>query len=449
MKPAIAFLLSICLFVTVSAQFSISGNKRFLLKDDKPFFWLADTGWELFHRLNREEADRYLKQRSEQGFTIVQAVVVAEIDGLRDPNPYGEIPFINEDPTQPNEKYFEHVDYVVDKAAEYNMNIGMLPTWGDKVYKDNWGKGPEVFNPQNAGVYAAWLATRYKDKKNIIWILGGDRNPRDEKDIAVWRAMGEAIMKATNNKAVITYHPKPNKLGSAEWFHKESWLAFNMFQTGHCRETPVYDRIQDAYKLTPVKPVLDGESIYEDHPVCFNANDLGTSNAYDVRRSAYLDLFAGAFGHTYGCHDIWQMYSEKREPVNGPHMFWYQALNLPGANQMIFVKKLIESHPMLDRVPDQSIIKENNYPPAERIQATRGKDYIFVYSSAGKSFTVNPRKISGNFLHAYWYNPKNGKTTDAGTVSNSKSNSFTPPGSGYGNDWVLVLDDASKNYPKP
>ena len=104
---------------------------------------------------------------------------------------------------------------------------------------------------------------------------------------------------------------------------------------------------------------------------------------------------------------------------------------------------------MLDRVPDQSIIKENNYPPAERIQATRGKDYIFVYSSAGKSFTVNPRKISGNFLHAYWYNPKNGKTTDAGTVSNSKSNSFTPPGSGYGNDWVLVLDDASKNYPKP
>src|SRR5689334_3846507 len=117
MKPAFALLFSICFLLSASAQFSISSNKRFLLKDGKPFFWLGDTGWELFHRLNREEADRYFKQRSEQGFTIVQAVVLAEMDGIRDPNPYGEVPFANEDPTKPNEKYFEHVDYIVNKAA--------------------------------------------------------------------------------------------------------------------------------------------------------------------------------------------------------------------------------------------------------------------------------------------------------------------------------------------
>ena len=449
MKKILSVVLFIFFAANALAQFSISANKRFLLKDGKPFFWLGDTGWELFHRLTREEADQYLKRRSEQGFTVVQAVVLAEFDGLHEPNANGDIPLINDDPSKPNEKYFQHVDYIIDKAASYNINIAILPTWGDKVFKDSWGKGPEIFNEKNASIYAEWLAKRYKDKRNVIWILGGDRLPRGENDIAIWRAMGKAIMKATNNKAIISFHPQPNKLGSAEWFHKDEWLAFNMFQTGHCRETPVYDRIQAAYNLQPVKPVLDGEPIYEDHPVCFNVKDLGTSNAFDVRRSAYLDLFAGAFGHTYGCHDIWQMFSPKREAVNGPHVYWQEALELPGANQMLYVKKLIESHPYLDRVPDQSIIKESDYVPAERIQATRGKDFLFVYTTVGKPFHINMGKISGTVLQAYWYNQRDGKSTGIGKIVNKNVQEFKPPSSGYGQDWILVLDDASKNYPKP
>jgi len=447
-KTMLAVFLVVAM-LNAFCQFSISDNKRFLLKDGKPFFWLGDTGWELFHRLSREEADKYLKRRSGQGFTVIQAVVLAEFDGLHTPNANGDTPLINDDPTKPNEKYFQHVDYIIDKAASYNINIGLLPTWGDKVFKNTWGVGPEIFNEQNAAIYAAWIANRYKNKTNIIWILGGDRLPRDEKDVRIWRAMGNAIMKATNNKAIISFHPQPNNLGSAEWFHKDDWLAFNMFQTGHCRATAVYDRMQADYTLQPTKPVMDAEPIYEDHPVCFNVKDLGTSSAYDVRRSAYLDLFAGAFGHTYGCHDMWQFYSSRHEPVNGPHVFWTDAIELPGANQMIFVKNLILSHSMLDRVPDQSLIKENDYVPAERIQATRGSDYLFVYSTVGKPFHVIMGKIQGSELQAYWYNPRTGKSTDIGVVNNKDVREFAPPSSGYGQDWVLVLDDAAKKYPKP
>ena len=312
-------------FQRLSAQFSVSSNHRYLLKNGKPFFWLGDTGWELFHRLSREEADQYLKRRSEQGFTVIQAVVLAEMDGIHKGNAYGELPLLNDDPSKPNEKYFEQVDYIIDKAAAYNINIGLLPTWGDKIFKDRWGTGPEIFSEQNAAVYAGWLANRYKNKANIIWILGGDRNPRNDSDIAIWRSMGNAIKKATNGKAIISFHPQPNNAGSAQWFHQDSWLDFNMFQTGHCRNTAVYEKIQAVYSMQPLKPVMDAEPIYEDHPVCFNVKELGTSNAYDVRMSAYLDLFSGAFGHTYGCHDIWQMYSAKNEPVNGPHIFWPEA----------------------------------------------------------------------------------------------------------------------------
>ncbi|MFA6088008.1 glycoside hydrolase family 140 protein [Mucilaginibacter sp.] len=448
MKRSTLFVLFIMLTQIALAQFSVSTNKHYILKAGKPFFWLGDTAWELFHRLNREEADRYLKNRSEKGFTVIQAVALAEMDGIKTPNPYGDTPLIDDNPEKPNEKYFQHVDYIIDKANEYGINIGFLPTWGDKLNTDNWGKGPEIFNEKNAAVYATWLAKRYKNRTNIIWILGGDRQPRGEKDIAVWRAMGKVIMKVTDNKAIITYHCQPNQLGSAEWFRNEEWFTFNMFQTGHCRDNPTYDKINASYNATPVKPTIDGEPIYEDHPVCFNVSDMGTSSPYDVRKSAYLDLFAGAFGHTYGCHDIWQMYSPRYEPLNGPHFYWYDALDLPGATQMQFVRRLMESHPMPDRVPDQSIILESNNTPAERIQATRGDGYIFVYTAQGKPFTVIAGKIKATNLNAYWYDPRNGKTKDAGIVSNTKNNKFNPPKNGYGQDWILILDDTAKQYKK-
>ncbi|RYF54487.1 MAG: DUF4038 domain-containing protein, partial [Cytophagaceae bacterium] len=391
---------------------TVAENKRYLVHaDGSPFFYLGDTAWELFHRLNREEADRYLKRRAQQGFTVIQAVALAEFDGLREPNPYGEVPLLNNDPTQPNEAYFKHVDYIIDKAAENGLVIGFLPTWGDKVFKDRWGAGPEIFTPQNARVYGQWLGERYRNRPNIIWIIGGDRNPRPgSQDVTVWREMAAGIEAGVGgpDKALISFHPQPNGTngGAVQWFSTDKWLDINMHQNGHCRDTPIYDHITASYNQVPTRPTMDAEPLYEDHPVCFNAKDLGTSNAYDVRKYAYLDLFAGAHGHTYGCHDIWQMYSPIRLGVNSPHLFWPEAMELPAANQMKFVRRLLESRPLLDRVPDQSMIIENAYPPAERIQATRGKDYAFVYTAAGKPFTVKLGTLSGNRLAAYWFNPR-------------------------------------------
>ena len=453
-KISLSLLFISLVVFSSSAQLRVSENQRYLqTADGKPFFWLGDTAWELFHRLTREEAEKYLKNRADKGFTVIQAVALAELDGLRDPNPYGEVPLENDDPTKPREAYFQHVDFIIRKAEQLGLHIGLLPTWGDKVFKSTWGKGPEIFNVENARIYGKWIGSRYKDQKNIIWILGGDRNPRNENDVAIWRAMAEGIAEGVggHDKALMTFHPQPNSLedgGSSKWFHSDRWLDFNMFQTGHCRENNVWDRIQHVYNLKPVKPVLDGEPLYEDHPVCFNANDLGTSSAYDVRKLAWLNVFSGAFGHTYGCHDIWQMYAPHRQPVNGPHFPWYVAIDLPGAGQLKYLRQLIESRPMFDRVPDQSIITDA-LNANDRIQATRGKDYILVYSSQGKKFKVNTGRIAGKDLVAHWYNPKNGEVKEAGKSAKQSQVEYTPPTSGYGHDWVLILDDASRNYPVP
>lgn len=446
MRPLIVlFFFVVIIPVSVCGQLKVSENRRYLVTHgNKPFFWLGDTAWELFHRLDREEATKYLTDRKNKKFTVIQAVVLAELDGLGTPNPYGDTPLENNDPTKPREAYFKHVDFIIKQAHDLGLYIALLPTWGDKVFKDTWGVGPEIFNVENARVYGKWLGSRYRNAKNIVWVLGGDRNPRNDNDVAIWRAMANGIAEGVggNDKALMTFHPQPNDLkdaGSSRWFHQDEWLDFNMFQTGHCRENNVWDRIQVAYNKSPVKPLLDGETLYEDHPVCFNAKDLGTSSAYDIRKHAYLDVFAGAFGHTYGCHDIWQMYAANRTPINGPHHTWDVALDLPGASQMQHLRTLIESKSMLDRIPDQSIITDalgNN----DRIQATRGKDYLFVYTAQGKPFTVVLGKIEGSQLNGYWYDPRNGSSKAIGKFENSGQKEFTPPTTGYGQDWVLVVE---------
>jgi hypothetical protein len=119
------------------ARLKVSDNHRFLAREDgSPFFYLGDTAWELFHRLNREEADRYLENRASKGFTVIQAVALAELDGIDAPNAYGHRPLLNNDPTQPDVKdgpandYWDHVDYIVEKANALGLYIGLLPTWG-------------------------------------------------------------------------------------------------------------------------------------------------------------------------------------------------------------------------------------------------------------------------------------------------------------------------------
>jgi hypothetical protein len=210
-KLMVTLFLGTIIFLS-HAQLRVSKNHRFLeTNDGKPFFWLGDTAWELFHRLSREEAEKYLKNRAEKGFTVIQAVALAELDGLHTPNAYGEIPLENDDPTKPREAYFQHVDYVIRKAEELGLYVGLLPTWGDKVFKNRWGAGPEIFTPANAKAYGLWIGKRYKNQKNIIWILGGDRNPRDEKDVGIWRAMAAGIEEGVGgqDKALMTFHPQP------------------------------------------------------------------------------------------------------------------------------------------------------------------------------------------------------------------------------------------------
>jgi hypothetical protein len=441
----------------------VSDNKRFLVTaDGRPFFWLGDTAWELFHRLNREEALRYLRNRAERRFTVIQAVALAELDGLNTPNAYGQRPLLNNDPATPdvkdgpNNDYWDFVDYVVNEAGALGIYIGLLPTWGDK-WNIRRGAGPEVFTPDNAEAYGAWLGRRYSNAPNIVWILGGDRPIETDGHKAIIRAMARGLRAGDAGVHLITLHPTGGQSSSVA-FHDDEWLDFNMRQNGHVPEfTGRYDQTRGDYSRTPTKPVVDGEPLYEDHPVSFNAVALGHSIASDVRRPLYWDLFAGAFGHTYGHHSVWQMWAPGRAGVNNPLMPWYEAINQPGAAQMQHARALLESRPFLSRIPDDDVIVTGpvptNMPGAGRYHFSATRDasgsYAMVYAPVGRPFAVRMTKITGPKVAAWWFDPRTGKATSIGTFSKEGERTFTPPEAGEMTDWVLVLDDASKGYGTP
>jgi len=437
-------------------RLAISSNRRFLVwEDGQPFFWLGDTIWELFHRTNLEEAEYYLETRRQQGFNVLQAVVLAEFEGLTVPNVSGECPLIENDPLRPNEAYFQYVDKVIEMAGQKGLVVGLLPTWGDKVELLAHGKGPLIFNAENARRYGEWIGRRYRDVWNIIWINGGDRQGGGSNR-AIWEALAQGV-KSSDPNHLMTFHPLGGNGGhsSSEWYHESDWLDFNLAQSGHERKHLAnYRIITRDYDLKPTKPCLDGEPRYEDHPINWKPQELGWFDDYDVRQAAYWSVFAGAFGHTYGCHPAWQLFDERYAPISFARRYWRQALQLPGANQMRHLRSLIESRHISSRVPDQSLLIEEQSEGAHR-RACRGTGYALIYLPQGGSVDVDLAPLGERKIRAWWYDPRTGQPRHCRDFSCEGRASFEAPFTGPCSDWVLVLDSASKclslpgSNPKP
>ena len=437
----------------------VSANKRFLQHaDGRPFFYLGDTAWELFHRLNREEAEAYLDDRRAKGFNVIQAVALAELEGTTAPNAYGHLPLDDRNPDRPivregdQDDYWDHVDYVIERARAKGLQVGLLPAWGDKVEKvETDGGGDPIFTPDNARAYGRFLGERYRDQPNIIWILGGDRGPNDF-DIDVWREMARGLREGDGGTHLMTYHPGGGR-SSSELVHSDELFDFNMAQTGHCGSyEEAAQLIATDYEKSPAKPTIDAEPRYEDHPKCFEA-EQGRWDGHDARHLAYLQTFSGAFGHTYGHHSIWQFWEPGRDPVSEAQTPWREALDADGAGQMQHVRRLLESRPFLSRVPDQDIVVGDRGSGEGLIRATRdsGGAYAMVYAGTGESFTVDTTKVAGTAIRAWWYDPRTGEASEPWEVAKDRPQMvFDPPGEpSRTNDWVLVLDDAERGFEAP
>jgi hypothetical protein len=110
---------------------------------------------------------------------------------------------------------------------------------------------------------------------------------------------------------------------------------------------------------------------------------------------------------------------------------------------------LIESHFLLDRVPDQSIIADGQGVKGEYMTAFRdsNNNYAMVYLPVGKEIAVNTSFINNDKIAVSWFNPGNGKKQKINSMKKEIIMSFTPPSTGFKNDWVLIIEKS--NEPEP
>ncbi len=436
-------------------RLKVSANRRFLTHaDNTPFFWLGDTAWEIAHRLDRSEVLIYLQSAVDNGINVIQFAALTELSQLTEPNAYDDLPLIDKNPTKPavtpgnnpslasEYDYWDHVDYIIDIAESLGIYVALLPSWGSYLWENKGQRSDPIFQAKNATEYGEWLGRRYAEKNNMIWVLGGDRIPDSREKLTIVRNMAKGL-ELGGGTQIKTYHPWGGK-SSSDYFHDDDWLDFNSYQSGHpSRDYANYNFAQSDYAKVSIKPTIDIEPRYEHLPIKFNLAN-GRFDAYDTRQAAYWSLFAGAFGHTYGHNSIWQMYEADQDPAIGVSSYWMEAIHAEGRTTMKWLRALIEARPILDRIPDQSLIADD-LSGANKIMGTRGDDYAFIYSSSGHSFSINMGKISGETVSASWYNPRTGGFTYINHYPNTGKKTFTPPSKGRGNDWVLVLDDKSRS----
>jgi hypothetical protein len=423
-------------------KLQVSSNGRFLVKEDgSPFFWLNDSAWFL-PKVNNADVSSYLADRAQKRFTSVMIACMYHSDILYN----GEGPFLHNNTDTPNATFWEHIDFILSEAESYGLYVAITVMWAEDyraLIGNDLGKAYRLGH---------WLGTRYRDRNNVLWVVSGEYNDTSGWTTSLYESVAQGLMDGHQGNHLMTIHPAGDQ-SSAQDFHESSWLSFNLLQSGHQSDNHAivkpenYEVITHDYKLSPVKPVADGEPAYEDFLDGYNDNGTSDSRMEDdtVRRKAYWAVFAGAFGHTYGNENIEIMYIPG-DDVDFPHRYWKDALNDPGATQMRHVRTLMESRSFLNRIPDQSIVVSNVGSGPDHVQATRAADrtYAMIYIPRGGAVDVNLAKISGQGVAASWFNPRDGSTTPIGPYLNSGTRTFDAPGGvTNGNDWILLLDSTN------
>ncbi len=436
--------------IVVQAQLTVSENGRYLKNPDgSPFYWLGDTGWALFQKINREDVEFYFETRAQQGFSVIHAAVYNVNPFVLPPlsNVYGDKPFINDDPRQPDitpgnspddsteYDYWDHVEYVINTAAANGLYINLLPIFGVAE-----GEGYNFLTPTNAYDYGKFIGKRLKDHSNIIWCMGGDVLADNDIRKSVWNLLAKGVTEGVvgsedYSKTFITYHVRGGR-SSSEYFQGAPWLDFHMLQTW-ASFTKIYDAVTSDYNLKPVKPILHGEGAYEDGP----EYPTKPITPLVIRKQAYWAIFAGGF-HTYGNSNVWNFGTTPFYVSQD----WKKALSSTGANNLTVCKAFFESFEWWKFVPDQSIVVKGTGSGDTLNVAMRSSasDKIIVYISSATSVTIDMSKITPHSLYTVtWVDPQKGVKNEIGNFKNTNTKVFSTP-KGWEDALLLIEANTSK-----
>ena len=409
----------------------VADSRRFLQDAaGHPFFYLADTAWQMLRRLDDAEMKRYLDKRKEQGFSAIQVQLLPEGWTDADTDPAGQpLLLAPGDLSQPNPAYFDRAASLLRAADRRGLLVTLSPAWLG-CCEGGWRDRLKANGTAKCRAYGEWLGKRFRDHPNVLWLNGGDRDPGE------WSAEVAAIAEgiATGAPAQLqTAHPASTHT-AAEAFGRPDWLKVNTIYDyfagkagGWTKGFHVYRHAKAAAAAEPPMPFFLVESTYEgEHK----------STPQTIRRQAWWALLGGACGQAIGNGRIWRM-----EPG------WESHLDTPASRDMQALSDFFTRRAWWTLRPDHDrsaltggtgSFNETSEPGGDDFAAaavSADRSLFVAYFPTTRDIQLAPDIAA---LRLLWFDPTSAQVQPAA--------SLTMPGRNAGGDfdWVLVGEKSSR-----
>ncbi len=405
----------------------VAGQRYLVDAVGKPFFLNGDTCWSMVSGLNREDADFYLRDRAARDVNTVMSGVLCRYHSRYAPgNPYGALPFKKMvDFNQPNDAYFEHLDWLVARAAELGILLILAPSWlGAQGTMGGYYQEMKAAGPEAMRSYGRYLGNRYKAATNIMWLMGGDFSPPERLLV---RNMAEGIGEG-GSTGLRTAHCAPYASPRDVW-SGESWLDLdNLYSYGSLWESALKEHARPERM-----PYFMVESLYE------NENDAGHDEKR-IRRQPYEAVLGGAFGHMIGSAPIWHADGPGSKGRTFPN--WRDYLDTPGSRSMKVLRDVFTSFAWWRLEPDTTgrlLVAAGDPKPVAAIDAERRLAICYLPDATAVNVRLSvfpdARRVT-----AEWRDPSNGRTQVAAQGARAGDVvTFTPPPRPGTDDWLLIL----------
>jgi len=432
-------------FITLAAD----GTHLINSITNKPVFMTGDAPQLLIVQVSDEDVETYLADRAARKFNALWVLAADNADQANAPkNFYGEVPFSGPDFTNPNEKYWAHVDHVVQRAQAYGITLLMNPAFVGLDAKGGYVESYLKTSDEVVKVFGEWVGARYKNYPNIIWQIGGDSNTVKNKGLKPKLLQLVTGLATTDTNHLITSEECPIGLcgvgfnSTLDVWDGSPWVGLNGNYAPYAYAQTQCAAQYSKLSTYPTVPPFHMEDWYEaEHAM----------TELQLRQEAYWEILSGCYlGRFFGNNAIWTMGGPK--DVMG--QTWQSQLGSPGSLGQQYLGKLMRSREHWLMVPDvnhTALISGYGWGTTISV-AARSSDgqTIIVYIPNGNAATIklDMGKLTSKGLQAtgWWFNPRAGEATRIGTFPNTGERDFTAPDS---NDWALVIDDATASLPAP
>jgi hypothetical protein len=400
-------------------------GERFLREaSGKPFFFNGDTSWSLIAQVTKEDAEQYLEDRRQKGFTVILVNLLEhEFSDKAPANIYGDAPFTTAgDFSKPNEAYFAHADWVLQKAEEKGLLVLLAPAYL------GYGGGSEGFYQEmvassaaNLESYGKFLGQRYLAQPNILWLQGGDYDPPNQSVV-------ESVVKgirSVDTAHLTSAHTQRNEAASDVW-GSATWLDVDNVYTGADSHGPSL-----ALFAKTQKPFFLIEAYYEhEHSMTEEA----------LRAQAYGALLGGAMGQLFGNNPMWCMSASTCLAATEAPSTWQADLDSRGSKDMAVLAKAFSGLAWEKLAPSSKLLATDSADGFAAL-ATDGS-FAWVYTQKAGSIEVDLSLFSGS-VTVTRVDPTSGAeqalTTSPAANQGKQSFGVDKPNATGTDDWLVRL----------